>query len=387
MRQILHIDLDAFFCSVEELYQPHLKGKAFAVGGSPEGRGVVAACSYGARRYGIDSAMPMAQALRLCPNLIIVSHRFGAYQEISGQVFEYLETLTPYLEIVSIDEGYMDATDMNRVGSELARDIRDKINQQFRIPCSIGVASSKLVAKIANSVGKRATQGNMAPNSIFEVPTGEEEQFLGPLPIEALIGVGPKTGERLRQIGIYQISQALEKSQEELHRLLGKNGEWLYRASRGIDSRPVSPDDTFKSLSKETTFETDVSDEHELLGVLLRLSEQAGKRLRSRSVSCLTISIKLRLPDFTTYTRQCSLSEPIDLDKEIYTHAKTLFERLWKPGMAVRLLGVGVSHFFEEGYQLSLFGRGSRDMQMAIDEIREKFGDSAVGWAASDRFE
>ncbi|MDA0708916.1 MAG: DNA polymerase IV [bacterium] len=379
-RKILHIDLDAFFCSVEELYTPELKGKPFAVGGSPEGRGVVASCSYAARMFGVHSAMPMGQALRLCPNLTLVPTRSGAYGEASDKVFEYLESITPHFECVSVDEGYLDATDLDIPGEVLALRIQETINSRFRLPCSFGVASSKLVAKIANDCGKKRTSRTSPPNSILSVGVGEELAFLAPLPITSLIGVGEKTALRLAKFGIYHIGHAQKKTDQELRRDLGSMGAWLYRVCRGIDDRVVQADDSFKSISKETTFDSDTSDEKHLLAVLLKLSEGVGARLRNKQVSTHTLSIKFRLANFDTVSRQTKLFNPTNLDRVIFEHAKKLFYTLWKPGTRVRLLGVGAAHLLGEGAQLSLLDNSSQKMQSTIDSIRLRFGKDSIQW-------
>jgi len=387
IRTILHIDLDAFFCSVEELFSPALKGSAFAVGGSPEGRGVVASCSYAARAYGIRSAMPMTQAVRLCPHLISVSHRFKAYGQYSRKIFADLEAITPNIEPVSIDECYLDVTDMAEDVEVLTENIRNNINQGYDLPCSIGVGSSKLVAKIANDVGKENYRGDRPPNSIFVVPPGGEAEFLAPLPVRSLIGVGSKTAAKLQAFGFNTIGDVARRPLSELEQMLGNLGRWIHFASNGIDNRSVHTDHSFKSISKEQTFGRDLDRQDPLLRALLNLSEDVGRQLRKKRVFCGTVSIKFRTSDFTTCSRQASLSEPTNLDRTIFDSARLLFFKLWKPGRKVRLLGVGASNLIRDGIQIGLFNQGAQRIQETLDEIRGKFGKRSVRWALGESVE
>ena len=230
MRKILHLDLDAFFCAVEEQQNPDLVGKAFAVGGRPESRGVVASCSYAARQFGIHSAMPMARAVQLCSDLIIVPNRHGLYRQISHEVMSRLNALTPLVEQISIDEAFLDVSDLPEPAAAIAARLQDTIHQELGLPCSLGVASNKLVAKIANDVGKSQAWSNQPPNAITVVAPGEEAAFLAPLPVRALWGVGPKTADQLAALGLLTIGDIARWSEEDLIRRFGKHGQDLARS-------------------------------------------------------------------------------------------------------------------------------------------------------------
>jgi len=281
LRRILHLDLDAFFCAVEELSDPSLKGKAFAVGGSPDGRGVVASCSYPARALGVHSAMPMSQAVRICPGLIVVNHGHGRYGEMSAKVMNRLREVSGLVEQISIDEAFVDISDMSEDSLEIARKLQARVNNELKLPCSIGVASNKLVAKIATGTGKFREQARGGyPNAITIVPFGEEESFLAPLPVNSLWGVGPKTEARLKTYGISTISDLAKFSEKRLEELFGEHGRDLYQRCRGIDHRPVSEGHAAKSVSQERTFREDVSEPVELERVLRKLSFEVGRNLR-----------------------------------------------------------------------------------------------------------
>ena len=388
MRNILHLDLDAFFCAVEEQRDPSLKGKAFAVGARPEERGVVASCSYPARKFGIHSAMPMGQALRLCPNLIIVSRRHGAYEQVSKQVMERLYALTPLVERVSIDEAFLDVTANPEPAESLARQLQKTINEDLGLSCSLGIASSKLVAKIANNIGKAAVRSNSPPNAIQVVPPGEEAAFLAPLPILALWGVGPKTAARLKAMGIHTIGDLARYPEKNLVRCFGKHGRDLSLHARGIDEEPIETIREAKSISKETTFVHDISDQDILEGTLLHLSEGVGHDLRQEGLTCQTVGLKYRRQDFTTLTRQSTLTEPTNLDQQIFASAHQLFHQVWKPDDPVRLLGVSASKLSAGATQLTLWDNGTekkRKIQNAVDAIRGKYGEKAVRWAKETR--
>lgn len=382
-RKILHLDLDAFFCAVEELRDPSLRGKPFAVGGRPEQRGVIAACSYAARRFGIHSAMPTATALRLCPHLILISHHRGQYSEMSRQVMQRLHDLTPLVEQLSIDEAFADVSFLPDDPATIARTLQTSINEELNLPCSIGVAANKLVAKIANNVGKAKARGDSPPNAITVVPPGQEAAFLSPLPIGELWGVGPKTAEALARHGVKTIGDVTAWPPERLSRLFGKNGEAIARHARGIDDRPVEPERETKSISKEVTFARNVSDATLLERTLRQLSDGVGRQVRQSGLSGTTVKIKLRWADFTTLTRQVTLDRPIDQDDAIFEAAVDLFRRVWPVGKPVRLIGVGLSGFAAPARQLGLFEDPStadekRRLQQTLDALRERYGDDAV---------
>jgi DNA polymerase-4 len=380
-RTILHLDLDAFFCAVEEIHDPSLRGKAFAVGGRPEERGVVASCSYAARRFGVRSAMPMSRALRLCPGLLIVSHRHGAYGEMSEQVMARLNDLSPLVEQISIDEAFVDLSDLPRAPVEVARAIQARINRELSLPCSVGVAANKLVAKIATEVGKKSAKKDSPPNAITLVPPGEEAAFLDPLPIEMLWGVGPKSAQKLNAYGIHTIGDIARRPEADLVRWFGENGRELAEHARGVDNRPVSTEHEVKSISQEITFSRDVRDDKVLADTLRDQAAQVGRQLRQSNLAGTTVKLKLRWPDFTTVSRQVTLGQPVDQDEEIYATALGLLKAVRASGKAVRLVGVGISGLGTPVRQLELWGAGSekaRRLQAVLDQLRDRYGDKAI---------
>jgi len=380
-RKIFHIDLDAFFCSVEENLDPTLRGKPFAVGGRPDQRGVVASCSYAARMYGVHSAMAMSRALILCPKLIIISNRHGNYGKISKQVMNYFKTLTPLVEQVSIDEAFLDLSDIPEDGKNLARTIQKHISDQFNLPCSIGVASNKLVAKIATDTGKASNRSEKPPNAILVVPTGKEADFLAPLPTKALWGIGPKTSEHLAELGIHTIGDISHWSDIERRKFFGKFGDDLVKRSLGIDESSVHTSHTVKSISNESTFSRDINDVQTLYETMHTLSESVGRRLRKKNLVGKTVKLKLRWQNFTTLSRQVTLSIPTNDDNEIYHSVKSLFSVTWQKGKPVRLLGVGVSQLSKPPGQLNLWSTESqKDSKLltAVDELKEKYGKNTI---------
>lgn len=382
-RKILHLDLDAFFCAVEEQRDPSLHGKPFAVGGKPEGRGVVASCSYPARAYGIHSAMPMAQALRLCPDLIILPPRREAYVRASREVMARLQALTPWVEPISIDEAFLDVSDLPDPLETIARKLQAQIREELGLPCSLGGATNKLVAKIANDEGKRQTRQGDYPNAITIVPPGEEASFLAPLPVRALWGVGPKTETKLHGLGIFTIGELAAYPQRELARLFGQHGYDLVRRAQGIDNRPVVAErGRAKSISKETTFTRDVADGRILHQTLTHLAASVARALRRKKLLARTVKLKLRLSNFTTLTRQTTLTTPTDNQDVIAETAIALFDRLWQPSQPVRLVGVGVSNLQEGWLQLSLWDDAQADrarrLQEAVDALQARFGPDAI---------
>ena len=381
-RKILHLDLDAFFCAVEEQRDPSLRGKAFAVGGRPEGRGVVASCSYPARAFGVHSAMPMAQALRLCPELIIIPPQREAYVRASREVMARVRELTPLVEQISIDEAFLDVSDLPEPLEVIARGLQSRIREELGLPCSLGGATNKLVAKIANDVGKSRAGKGTYPNAITIAPPGEEAAFLAPLPVRALWGVGPKTEEKLHALGIFTIGQLAAYPQRELGRLFGQHGWELARRARGVDNRPViSERGRAKSISKETTFARDVSDAQKLRRTLEKLAAGVARSLRRKKLLARTVKLKLRFSDFTTLTRQTTLAAPTDDEGTIIATAADLFDRWWRPGQPVRLIGVGVSNLQEGLVQLALWDEQDdriRRLQEAVDALQARFGPHAI---------
>lgn len=375
-RKILHFDLDAFFCAVEELHNPALKGKPFAVGGKADQRGVVASCSYAARMDGVHSAMPMGQALRLCPKLIIVSSHHGNYSEVSKQVMALVE-ITPFIERISIDEAFMDVTGLPESSLEIARTLQKRVNTELHLPISFGGATNKLVAKIANDWGKAQKKGPTPPNAITIIPPGDEAAFLAPLPVRSLWGVGPKTAEKLAALGITSIGALADTPPATLETLFGRFGPDLVKRAKGVDNRPISLEHEVKSVSNEVTFAQDLTDEDALKKAFRRLADQVGRRLRKASLAGTTVQVKLRWADFTTLTRQTTLSSATNLDQEIYDTAIHLFKENWPKGQPVRLIGVGVSGLGPPARQLSLWGddrQKEANLLNAVDELRERYG-------------
>jgi DNA polymerase-4 len=367
------MDLDAFFCAVEEILNPELRRKAFVVGGSPEGRGVVTSASYPARKFGIRSAMPMAAALRRYPNLLSVSGRHGKYGEYSRKVMDLLRNCAPVVEQISIDEAFLDVTDDQRSGEKIARELKGLIREQFDLPTSWGIASSKLVAKIATEVGK--------PDGLIVVPGGNEEAFLAPLPVEMMWGVGPKSKAVFAERGIRTIGDLAQMNRKRLIGIFGQRGIELAARAKGLDTRPVVEWRDPKSVSNERTFAKDISDGEALRRALHSLSELVGRRLREAGLAGKTIRIKIRWSDFTTITRQTALNQPTDHDNEIFTAALELLKKERKVNRPVRLLGVGVTQLGTPMRQLELFERDweeDDELLRTVDRIRYRFGGKAI---------
>jgi len=387
-RTILHIDLDAFFCAVEETRNPDLRGKAFAVGGKPEERGVVASCSYAARRMGVRSAMPMSRALRLSPGLIIVPSRHRLYSEVSRQVMQRLHDLTVLVEQISIDEAFLDISDIREDAQSVSHKLQSRIRDELGLPCSIGIASNKLVAKIATEVGKalalkqiKAQGEAKPPNAVTVVPFGDEAMFLSPLPADMLWGVGPKTSARLTELGIHTIGDIAKWPENELIRLFGENGRDLARHAKGIDNRPIETERETKSISQEITFSRDVRDDKVLEKTIREQAAEVARQLRKNELAGSTVKLKIRWPDFTTLTRQMTFNHRTDQEDEIAKAALDLLKSVRKPNQAVRLIGVGVSGLGQPIRQLGLWDMDhekSRKLQEAVDGLREKYGDEVI---------
>jgi DNA polymerase-4 len=374
-RSIIHIDLDAFFVAVERLDNPALIGKPVIVAGRPESRGVVSSASYEARHFGVHSAMPTAQALRLCPQVILVGGNRARYVEMSGRVMALLGEYTPLLEPISIDEAFLDVSGTEAhygPPGSLAKTLQDRIASELGLSGSLGAATNKLVAKIASDFRK--------PHGITVVPPGLEAAFLAPLPIRRLWGVGEVTGRELARLDIRTIGDLARLSAEELHARFGASGDALWRAARGIDNSPVIPEHEAKSLSREETFAQDVRDPATLRRELLRLSDSVAARLRRHNLQARTVGLKLRYPDFTTLTRQATLADPTDASAVIFAQALALFEAAWNR-RAVRLIGVVAANLSQPGRQLRLFEQDDRRralLEAALDRIRARFGDQAI---------
>src|SRR5581483_4446993 len=376
---------------VEETRNPDLRDKPFAVGGKPDERGVVASCSYAARQFGVRSAMPMSRALRLCPNLIIVPGRHRIYSEVSKQMMAKLRNLTPLVEQISIDEAFLDISDVREPPERLARGLQAGIRDELHLPSSIGIASNKLVAKIATEVGKTLRLREKAPSAQGEligppfgltiVPPGEEAAFLAPLPADMLWGVGPKTSARLTELGIKTIGDIARWPESELIRLFGENGRDLSRHAKGQDDRPIVTERETKSISQEVTFSRDVRDDQSLEKTLREQAAEVARQLRKNNLAGATIKLKIRWPDFTTVTRQTTLPHSTDQEKEIAETAFHLMRAVRRSGQAVRLIGVGVSGLGPPIRQLGLWdadAEKSRKLQEAVDELREKYGETVI---------
>lgn len=378
-RTIIHLDLDAFFCAVEELRDPSLRGIAFAVGGSPEGRGVVATCSYAARKFGIHSAMPMARALRLCPELKIVRHHFRDYTDMSHKVMDLLGSYSDLVQPISIDEAFIDISHLPEPGLVYAKQLQTQIRDHLHLPASLGVASNKLVAKIATNVGKASVKTGNYPFAIQVVPHGQEAAFLDPLPTDALWGIGPKTAERLAALGMHTIGDIARYPLQDIVRLLGQTGSALHFRAQGIDESPVHVSHETKSVSHEETFARDTNNEAELLQVLSDQCISISKQLRKLNVHCNTIAIKIRWPDFSKITRQLTLPDPTSDAKLIEEAARKLWAAHWR-GRKVRLLGVRASNLTPPSFQPKLWDWNPKEFEKqerldtALKSLQDRFG-------------
>ena len=376
-RAILHIDMDAFYASVEEHDNPALKGKPLVVGGTG-GRGVVAAASYAVRRFGVRSAMPMREALRRCPEAIVVHPRMARYQEVSERVFAIFREFTPLVEGLSLDEAFLDVTASRQLlgaPEAIGAEIRRRIALQTGLTASVGIAPNKLLAKIASDLNK--------PDGMCHIDAGNLREILDPLPIHKLFGVGSKTLPTVLAAGIRTFRDARVASDEVLWRAFGKHGHAMRDRASGLDDRPVEPDREEKSISAEETFDTDIRAATELRTQLVHLADRTASRLRAQKLLAGRVSVKIRRGDFTTYTRQRSLTPPTQ-DTAILSAAAEALLRAWlasQPRAAVRLLGVGVSDL-QSSSQSDLFSdplpdAGSR-LDSAVDGIRDRFGNGLL---------
>ena len=379
-RTILHVDMDAFYASVEERSHPELRGKPLIVGSDPKGgkgRGIVATCSYEARKFGVHSAQPISQAWRMCPQGIYVQPDMPKYARASECVMRILLDFSDLVEQVSIDEAFLDVTGSRRLfgdGASIARKIKNRIRSDQRLTASVGVAANKFVAKVASDLRK--------PDGLVVVEPGREAEFLAPLPVSRLWGVGGKTAALLKDIGLQRIGQIATLDRRYLVDRFGKGGEHLWELSRGMDDRPVAPEEGYKSIGHETTFEKDTEDERLLHDTLLWLAEKVAQRLRANHARARTIAIKFREADFSTYTRRKTLSVAADTSEEIFPQAWNMVRRLIRRGVAVRLIGIYGSNLeSERAGQLALFDQPEqkdRRLAAAVDDITRRYGDSAI---------
>lgn len=375
--------MDAFFASVEQLDNPEWRGKPVVVGGSPDKRGVIAAASYEARRYGVRSAMPSARAKQLLPpDAIWTRGRFDRYGELSQQVFEIFARMSPEVQGASIDEAYLDATpgERGRHPVAVAREIMAAVDA-IGLSCSVGIAGSKTVAKIASDRNK--------PHGLTVVWPGEEREFLAPLAVGLMPGIGPTTASRLRALGIRTLGDLAALDDETARQVLGAHGPASVRRASGIDPRPVRERDPVKSVSNERTFSADIRETGEVRAAVSGLAEHVALRLRRKQLTGRTVHLKIRFGDFSTRTAQETLAGPTASTDDVTAAAMRLLASLWNPGVGVRLLGVGVSGFEAVPSQLELpvteeaivdarTVARRRAVEHAVDELRERFGDDAV---------
>jgi DNA polymerase-4 len=384
-RTILHVDMDAFYAAVEQRDHPECRGKPVIVGSDPKGgkgRGVVATCSYEARKFGVHSAQAISKAWKLCPQGVYVRPDMQKYARVSTRVMNILAEFTDMLEPLSIDEAFLDVTGSTELfgsGPEIARKIKRRIQEELQLTASVGVAANKFVAKVASDLKK--------PDGLVLVEPGGEKEFLAPLPVGRLWGVGPKTEAYLKKIGLERIGQLASLGQGDLISRLGKSGAHLWQLAQGIDDRPVLPGEEFKSIGHEITFEHDTTDLALLHRTLLDLTERVAYRLRTQGVRARTITIKYREADFSTYTRRASLNEPADTSEKILPMATKLLNGLIREGVPVRLIGVYAGNLETRaaGNQMSLFNQApqkDRKLAAALDDIAQRFGGQAITRAA-----
>ncbi|MGA2327208.1 MAG: DNA polymerase IV [Bryobacteraceae bacterium] len=387
MRTIFHLDMDAFFVSVEELFDPSLKGKPVVVGGQAHERGVVSAASYEARKYGVHSALPLRTAYQRCPQAIFLDGHPARYREYSEKVFEILNSFSPVLEMASIDEAYLDMTGTERLlGPPLAAAhlLHEKVKQSTQLNCSIGIAASRMVAKVASDQAK--------PNGVLWVLPGQEAGFLAPLDVRRIPGVGKVTEKRLHACGIRQVADLARLDESFLEEKFGQWGLALAGKARGLDAggwfdSEIGAGEDPKSISHEHTFSQDTADSGLIESTLAQLSVMVGRRLREHGLYARTVQLKLRYQDFTTITRARTLDHATQLDTELLQESRLLFRSNWKPGALVRLIGVHAGSLVPAEGQMNLLeeetsGRWRKALG-AADRLRDKFGEKAVSLGAA----
>lgn len=378
LRWIIHLDMDAFFASVEQHDHPAYRGKPVIVGGDPRYRGVVSTCSYEARKFGVRSAMPLKEAKQRCPQGIFLLGRMERYHEVSNQVMAILKGYTPLVEQISVDEAFMDVSGCEALFGDaitIAKTMVNRIEQELGLTASVGIAPNKFLAKLASDLKK--------PRGFVVVNEAEIHSLLDPLPVNKLWGVGPKTDEILHRMGIETIGALRAVSLERLRKQLGEMGEQLYRLANGWDERPVQPLEEVKSIGHETTFQQDSDDLEFLQSVLLDLSERVARRLRRSGLQGRTVNLKLRDADFKTITRSRTLIEPTDYEETIYQTVLELAREARWGGKRIRLLGVSVSQLNNrESQQMTLFGGSEpeelRELHQAIDALKDRYGERII---------
>lgn len=385
-RVILHVDMDAFYASVEELDFPEYRGKPLIVGADPKqgrGRGVVSTCNYAARKFGVRSAMPISRAWRLCPHGIFVAHRFERYVELSKRIMGILREYSPLVEQVSIDEAFLDCTGEERLfgaPEQLARRIKHAIRETTGLTASVGAAPNKYIAKVASDLNK--------PDGFAICETGREREFLAPLPVERLWGAGGKTAARLHSLGYERIGDVQKADRETLARQLGSVGDFFWELANGIDDRPVQTGWRRKSISEETTFETDVQDATVLEKTLFSIADSLARRMRAEEVRGRTVQLKLRLQDFETFTRNRTLESATDDTFTIFNAALELFRNTDRKRKRVRLIGIGMANLLHPGdaevAQLDLFAHRPaetekrKQREILLDDLKKRFGDAVT---------
>ncbi|ASY26266.1 DNA polymerase IV [Candidatus Planktophila versatilis] len=372
---ILHVDMDAFYASVAELDNPQYKGKALVVGAGV--RGVVLSANYEARKFGIRAAMPVGRAKRMAPHAIFIAPEHHRYAEISERVMTIFNSFTPLVEPISLDEAFLDVTGAQKLfgdGREIAAKIRAQVEQEEGITCSVGIAQSKFIAKLASQHCK--------PNGMLEIKSDRILEFLHPLPVRALWGVGPKTAESLDRLGLHTVADIANTPRSTLVRALGDaTGESLYELAWGRDYRNVIPDEPEKSIGNEETFARDIDSPEEILAEFLRMAEKATARLRERGLFAKTVTMKIKFADFTTLSRAKTLPIGIDGTHETYEIVKKLYLALNNEGARIRLVGVSLSNLLDEApvqLELGARERGWRDADTAIDKAKARFGGGSV---------
>lgn len=389
LKTIFHVDMDAFFVSVEELYDPSLKGRPVVVGGQRHERGVVSAASYEARKFGVHSAMPLRTAAKLCPQAMFVDGHPDRYRDCSEKVHKVLTSFSPQVEMASIDEAYLDMTGTARLHGpplKAAHLLHQRMKADTQLNCSVGIGSSRLIAKVSSAQAK--------PNGVLWIVPGEEAKFLAPLDVREIPGVGKVMESNLHALGIRKVGDLARLEESDLEGRFGKWGLALAGKARGEDAggwfdTEVGASDDAKSISHEHTYNEDTADISQLESTLMRLSEMVGRRLREANFHARTIQLKLRYKDFTTITRAHTLSAPTQLDTEIFEQVRALFRKNWKKDAHVRLLGVQASSFSDQPDQIDLLedGRQQRwkNALAAADRLRDKFGESSVSLASGMR--
>lgn len=386
---IFHVDMDAFFVSVEELFDPRLKGKAVVVGGQRGERGVVSAASYEARRFGVHSAMPLRTAAQKCPHAIFVDGHPDRYREYSEKIYQVLDHFSPKIEMASIDEAYLDMSGTERLHGpplKAAHRLHRRIKETTQLNCSIGVGTSRLIAKVGSA--------QIKPNGVIWIIPGQEARFLAPLDVRAIPGVGKVMEQNLHALGIRKVGDLAALEESLLEERFGKWGLALAGKAHGLDAggwfdADVGADTDAKSISHEHTFGEDTANPEQLESTLMRLTEMVCRRLREHGLHARTVQLKLRYKDFTTITRAHTLVIPTQLDTEIFEHIRALFRKNWEKDEPIRLLGVHASSFDDTDAQLDLLN-GDRHQRWkqalsAADRLRDKYGESSVSLASGMR--